>query len=144
MANYNNVIRTNYFHVKNKEEFKKFMACVYGNSDEIQVWEKMDENGNPVFGFGVYGSIAGVQIEVNREENIKCSYDEFIYGLQKHVADDDAIVILEAGSEKMRYVVGEAFIITSNECACLDITELATNRVAKMLHNPVWETEYEG
>ncbi len=145
MANYCCTVRTNYFHVKDEEEFRALMARVYGCEDSVELWEDKDDDGKTVFGFGVYGGISGVR-NAQDDENEDCddsAYDEFIDGLQKCVADDDAIIILEAGNEKMRYVVGSAIIITSKDYEYLDIATLATKRAAYILRNPKWQTRCE-
>lgn len=51
--------------------------------------------------FGTYGSIAGLANASEDEEEFcdDTAYDEFINGLQECVADDDAVIILEAGNE---------------------------------------------
>lgn len=121
MANYCCTIRTNYFHVKDKEKFLKLMSKVYGCEDSVELWEEKDNNGESIFWLGVYGCIAGV-----------CN-----------AQSDDAIIILEAGNEKMRYVVGTATIITSNGCEYLDITQLATKKAAELLCNSAWKTKCE-
>ena len=134
MANYVCVMRTNYFRVKNPDKFRTFMGCVYGDADTVDLWEEKDEQGNPLFGFGSCGSISGL----NEDD-----YDGFIAGLQRHVADDDAVIILEAGHEKMRYVIGSAEIVTSKEFKRLNITSLAVSKAAIMLNNPEWTTKCE-
>ena len=145
MANYCCTIRTNYFHVKNEEEFRSFMDRVRGSEDTIELWEEKDRNGNTLFGFGVYGGISGVSNCDDDEEGLcdDFSYDKFIDGLQESVSDNDAIIILEAGNEKMRYVVGYATIITSSECKYIDMTSLAIETAEEMLNNPSWETKCE-
>ena len=135
MANYYCTVRTNYFHVKNEEQFKKLMERVYGYEDSVDLWEDRDAEGNIVFGFGAYTGILGVEIEDD-----EYSYDEFVKGLQNCVADDDAIIIMEAGNEKLRYVVGSALVITSQSYEYLDIAELAAMKAAEMLANPEWST----
>lgn len=60
--------------------------------------------------------------------------------LQTFVADDDAIIILESGHEKLCYVVGSAYIITKDRCDCLDISDLAVKYAAQLLGNPEWTT----
>lgn len=145
MANYCCTIRTNYFHVKDATKFRVFMSKVYGCEDNIELWEEKDCNGEAVFGFGVYGDIAGVRI-LQEDDDDDCddsSYDDFIAGLQECVADDDAIIILEAGNEKMRYVIGSATIITHNDYKYLDITSIAMNQAAEMICNPDWKTKCE-
>lgn len=142
MANYYCTIRTNYFHVKDEEKFRALMDRVYGTEDDVKLFESHDKNGNPVFGFGTYGAIAGVR-DSEYEEDDETSYDEYIDGLQECVADDDAIIILESGSEKLRYVIGAATIITSSDYYSLDITFLASEKAAEMLGNPNWQTKCE-
>lgn len=143
MANYNSTIRTNYFHVKDEVEFRKFMSRVHGCEDDVQLWEETDDDGNIVFGFGVYGGISGVYDEQEDDDYGDTSYIDFIDGLQKHVANNDAIIILESGNEKMRYVIGSATIITSKVHKYLDITSIAVEEAAILLHNPKWRTKCE-
>lgn len=145
MANYCCTIRTNYFHVKDEDKFRSFMGTVYGCEGSVELWKETDSSRKPVFGFGMYGGISGV-CNAQDDERDDCddsSYDEFIAGLQECVADDDAIIILETGNEKMRYVIGSATIITSNEYNYMDITSIATKKAAAILSNPAWETRFE-
>ena len=61
MSNYYGVVRTNYFHVKDEEQFRALMAKAIGDEDGIELWDdEKDRNGSQVFGFGVYGGISGV------------------------------------------------------------------------------------
>ena len=142
MANYHCTIRTNYFHVKDEERFRELMSRVYGSEDNVNLFESKDKNGKTVFGFGVYGGISGVRNAMADEDDDAddTAYDEFIAELQDCIADDDAIIILESGNEKLRYIVGSATIITSEDHDYLDITALATERAAEMLKNPDWQT----
>lgn len=145
MANYYCTIRTNYFHVKDEDKFRLLMSRVYGDEDIVELWKKKDTDGKTVFGFGVYGGIAGVR-DAEEDEDEDCdesSYDEFIRCLQECVTDDDAIIILEAGNEKLRYIVGSATIITSNKCSYLDLTNIAEKQASKLLCNPDWKTRCE-
>ena len=143
MANYCCTIRTNYFHVKDEEKFRALMDRSYGCEDSIELWKERDANGNTVFGFGVYGGISGLRSAGADEDDDydESSYDEFLDGLQECVADDDAIIILEAGNEKMRYIVGSATIITSSNRAYLDIEDLAKQKASEFLCNPSWQTQ---
>ena len=68
------------------------------------------------------------------------AFDRFLEKLQQCVAEDDAVIILEAGNEKMRYVVGSALIVTNKACEYLDIAELAEKRAAELLAIPSWKT----
>ena len=101
MANYLCSVRTNYFHVKDEDKFREMMSQVYGCEDSVDLWQETDNEGKTVFGFGCYGGISGV-INAKEDENEdvdETAFDEFISGLQKCVADDDAIIIeLKAGA----------------------------------------------
>ena len=141
MANYCCTIRTNYFHVKDEAEFRSLMEQTYGSEDTIEVWEKRDDGGNTMFGFGCYGSIAGIRNTDEEDDDLEdTSFDRFLEELQQCVAEDDAVIIMEAGNEKMRYIVGTALILTNKACECLDISELAEKRAAELLAIPSWKT----
>lgn len=145
MSNYICTIRTNYFHVKDPDAFRAFMGRVYGSTDFISFWQEKDLAGQPVFGFGTHGAIGGLRNAAADENDDadESAYDAFICGLQDHVAEDDAVILLEAGYEKLRYVSGSATIITSNDQDYLNISVLAKNRAADMLGNPQWDTQCE-
>ena len=146
MAIYYASIRTNYFRVKDEKKFREFMAHVSGTEDRVELWEEKDKNGNTVFGFGTLGGIAGVTDYHNNseddgeDEDSEADFDAFLDSLQTFVADDDAIIILESGHEKLCYVVGSAYIITKDRCDCLDISDLAVKYAAQLLGNPEWTT----
>lgn len=137
MANYNCVVRTNYFHVKDVEAFTRMMDQVVGSVDEVKLWEETDQDGNPVFAFGCYSEIEGLPNDTCEDDEYGCidddSYEHFIDGLKKCIADNDAVIVMEAGNEKLRYVVGSAIIITSSDTKYLDITKLAVEEAGKML-----------
>lgn len=137
MANYCCAIRTNYFRVKDPEAFKNFMGKVYACEDEIEVWEEVDRDNKLVFGFGCYSGISGLAVD---DDECETDYDAFIEGLQKHVADDDAVIIFEAGNEKLRYVIGSATIVTSRDYEYIDIVGEGTKLAAELLGNPKWKT----
>lgn len=141
MANYCCAIRTNYFHVKDEDPFRKLMSRVYECEDSVELWEEKDKNGKTVFGFGVYGGISGLRDTDTDDSDDDSSYDDFIDRLQECVAEDDAIIILEAGSEKMRYIVGSATIITSSGFKYMNITDLAVTQAAEMIGNSMWGTK---
>ena len=143
MANYQCAIRTNYFHVKDPAVFREFMARVYGSESTVELWEQKDTCGQIVFGFGSYGGISGLRdaAEDSSETVSETAYDEFICGLQQHIREGDAVIILETGQEKLRYLVGSAEIVTCTGYDHLDISELACRHAAAMLDNPNWQTK---
>lgn len=138
MADYECVIRSNYFRVKDPEAFKAFMSHVYGSAP-LECWEEKDKDGSLVFGFGLYGDIYGYNAADGDDED--GDYEAFLDELQHHVAEDDAIIILECGNEKLCYVIGSAVVITSTQVDYLDITTLATTRAAELLKNFEWITQ---
>ncbi|MBO3280496.1 hypothetical protein [Intestinimonas butyriciproducens] len=143
MANYCCSTRTNYFHVKAPEQFKEFMARVYGTEDHVELWEEPDADGNPMFAFGTQGGIGGlrsVDADSEDEDDDDNNYDAFIEGLQGFIADDDAIIIQESGAEKLRYLVGSALVITRDHCEYFNILNLAIDEACKLLGNPEWST----
>ena len=141
MAGYTCVIRTNYFRVKDADKFKSFMNDVYSNRAEVEVFEDTDKNGVTRYGFGCCGQIRGVcQI---KEDGIFTEYAAFIEGLQELVAEDDAIMIFETGSDGLRYLTGTADVITAEGHKYLRIEDWATKMAAKMLNNPEFTTRVD-
>lgn len=142
MANYCGVTRTNYFRVKDPVKFKELMLNVCADEDDVDVWEEKDENGNTVFGFGCYGSILGLMPDgTDNDDDFDYDYDGFVNGLSACVANDDAVIVLESGNEKLRYIVGGALVVTSKGSIYLDINEIAQMKASKMLDNPNWTTK---
>ena len=142
MSEYICTTRTNYFHVKDPAAFRDFMGRVHGSVDFITLWQEQDDEGRPVFGFGTHGAISGLKnAEADDDDTLdESAYDEFIQGLQEHVAENDAVILLEAGHEKLRYVTGAATILTNTDHAYLDLTVAATSKAAEMLGDPKWQT----
>ncbi len=143
MANYECVTRSNNFRVKDPEAFRKFMSRVYG-SNKVNLWEQKDKEDRLVFGFGLFGGIGGYASEETADDDDLeeyTDYDVFLDGLQKHIAADDAIIIVEGGNESLRYIIGSAVVVTRNAIEYFDVTNLATRRAAELLENPQWTTK---
>lgn len=135
MANYYAYVRTNYFHVKDAEAFRKFIRSISSTEGHgVELFEEKDENGIQVFGFGCQGQPTFPEDE---------SYEGILEGLSELVADDDAIIITEVGHEKLNYLVGEARIITSKEVKGIGISDLAVQTAREMLNRPNWKTKSE-
>lgn len=124
MANHECTVRTNYFHVKDEEAFRKIVEGIVSEYG-IELFEKNDPEGEKLFGFGSYGSLHGYQ------------------KLQSCVAEDDAIIILTAGNENLWCVTGDAVCITHDKIEYLDLTRLAVAKAAEMLNNPLYSTVCE-
>ena len=115
------------------------MSTVYSTKAEIKVFESLDKDGVTRYGFGCCGQIRGVC--PTNEDGIFSEYAAFIEGLQELVAEDDAIIIFETGSDGLQYLTGTADVITTNGHKYLRIEDCATKVAAKMLHNPEFTTE---
>lgn len=139
MQDYCCVARSNYFHVKDIERFEKVIAKVKGYTNSLCVWERTDEKGFPVFGFGAQGGILGIKESPEDDNETACV--AFVEALQRCVADDDAIIILEVISNQLEYAMGDAMIITSSGYCSLDMTDIAMETAAQMLNNPEWDTQ---
>ena len=143
MAEYTCTTRTNYFHVKDPVSFRDFMSRVHGSVDFITLWQELDDEGKPVFGFGTHGAISGLKnADADDDDTLdESAYDEFIRGLQGHVAENDAVILLETEHEKLSYVMGSATILTSSDYAHIDLADVAARKASEMLGNPGWQTK---
>lgn len=142
MANYECTVRTNYFHVKDEEAFRKLMEGIVSEYG-IELFEKNDPEGEKLFGFGSYGSLYGI-CEDSEEDDDEYDEKEVLYQkLQSCVTEDDAVIILTAGNEHLRYVTGDAVCITHDKIEYLDLTCLAVAKAAEMLNNPLYSTVCE-
>lgn len=143
MANYCCAVRTNYFRVKDAGKFRTFFENVAGCEDSVKLWEEKADDGSVLFGFGCYGGIFGIRDDEDEDADYDVAYDDFIDGLQKHVAEDDAVIILEAGNEKLCYLTGHATIITSDTVAGADMISAAIEIARKNLGNKEYTTRTE-
>lgn len=142
MANYECTVRTNYFHVKDEEAFRKLVERIVSD-DRIWLFEGNDSDGKKLFGFGSYGSLDGIRKD-NEENDDEYDDEEVLYQkLQSCVAEDDAVIILAAGNENLRYVTGDAVCITHDKIEYLDLTRLAMAKAAEMLNDPLYSTVCE-
>lgn len=143
MANYYGSTRTNYFHVKDEAKFRDMMKHVVSWDGDIEIWdERKDKNGNKVFAFGGYATIAGYQEDMD-DTDTDPDYEEFINRLSECVAEDDAVLIFEVGSEKLRYFTAYVVIVTSARSETIELTGEAITRGCELLKNPDWKTVCE-
>lgn len=214
MANYYCACRSNYFRVKNAEEFKEFFKTVRGCEDTPELWEEPQRDGTVLYAFGCYGGISGIAVppigriilnepdgSCEDEENVyspedlterakahaakgypyeiilyenalgntmdrallnklapqpvsiatevlpeaweadsDADYDAFLNGLQNHVAEGDAVIIMESGHEKLRYVTGYVCLVTGDGIDFFSMTDLAVSKAAEMLRIPEFKT----
>lgn len=107
--------------------------------------DRIDSNGNKLYGFGGYGGISGYFNNEDDYENSDTAwdnaYDNFVDGLMKLVAEDDTVLIFEVGAEKLRYVVGSVTVITSRGYLYKDIESVGIEIAKQMLDNYDYTTQ---
>lgn len=142
MANDYVVMRSNYFRVKDESSFRKMMDRVVASDDSISLWDDVkDEQGRQMFGFGVYGCLCGLPGDDGELDDN--SYDRFFEALRGAVADDDAIILMEISHNKLQYVDGYAYILTSQRDEWVSLQNTAVQTAAQMLGDPNWGTKTE-
>lgn len=139
MANYYAFIRTNYFSVTDEEAFRKLIASVSAE-DEVSVFEEKQPDGRKKFGFGLCGSIYGLHENGDDEEP---SIGALESALQRLLVPGDAIIIIEIGYEKLRYLIGISTIITQADIRYIDLRDRSLKAAKRMLKNPKFQTQME-
>ena len=121
MANYVIKWRTNYFRVKNIEEFEKAIAPI-----SCELYKNRDENGN-ISTICLTDTGEG-EIDYftyyNEEKDEFCEFDwvEIAY---EHLQDEEVIVFNMIGSEKLRYLTGRAEAFTyDGKCYTITFDDL--------------------
>lgn len=156
MANSIYKTRTNYVHVTDEETFKEI--CRLGCTAELEpltVITARDDNGEDIYGFCAEGDIEGYILndngaivdfnaeDFNNERDWNRSFDRFVEDLKSVVAPDDALIITTIGSEKMRYLSANSFVITHDEIKEINLSEMAKQTAREMLGDESWNTRME-
>ena len=144
MANYCATTRTNYFRVTDEDMFCEIIDNMTTGEGGVEPFaEKTD--GEKLYGFGCYGSISGLnRYDADGEaDDEEPDYDRMIDELQAVVHPDDAIIIMEAVSEKLRYLTGFCTVITRDKVQTIDMNKQAVELAREMLGNPDYKTKME-
>lgn len=130
------VVRTNYFRVKDADVFREFIERVICDEDTLELWEKPGPGGETLFAFGAYGRIIGI-LDDNGDfkDDGDTAYEDFLMGLQECVADGEAVIMMNIGHEKLREVFAEAVVITSDDTDYIDLCDAATDLATSMLED---------
>lgn len=140
MANYNATTRTNYFSVINLERLAELVGQMSSGEDAVQLFD----DGKGKYGFGCYGNISGLSSDEGTDDDCKePDYDLMCEELQGILADGDAIIIMEAGYEKMRCVFGTGTIITKNSIEVVSLRDCLLNKARNMLGDSAFCTQME-
>lgn len=137
MADYNGRVLTNYFRVEDEQALRSLLNRCAANG-KIEVYQKMI-NGVAHFSFRCMGEIYGV----SDSEDDEGDYGEFIVCLQSLLPKGEALILLEAGGEKLNYLRGVALVLTKYSSETIDIKLEALQSARDQLDNPVYDTRMD-
>ena len=106
MADFNCCVRSNYFRVTDEEKLKHIIDSLEANG-EIKLWDAYNENQERIFTFGCEGDIWGSDPDAS-------NFDEDLKKIGELLPDGEALMVMQVGHEKLRYVSGIAYIITNH------------------------------
>ena len=140
MANYYSKCRTNYFAVTDAEKFTDIMKHLSGEG-EVAFYEHDTDKGKYMFYCerNLIGYIADPDVDYCSDEATGIMIEE----LQKILPDGEAIILTEAGSEKMCYILCLATIITKSEIKHVNLASIALATAREMLKDPDFTTEMD-
>ena len=140
MANTNTITRTNYFRVTDEEKYQKLFEQL-SSEDTIHDFTET-VNGTVLHGFGSYTFIFYYPSDEYVDEN-GYSLDGFLEQLQKILPEGDAVIIKEISWEKLRFVDGGYYVITSNEYRYVSMDDAALAAAREMLSDETWTTQID-
>lgn len=140
--NYVAMTRTNYFRTKDEQALRDLLGKTYGSEEHITIFE-LEKNQTKYFGFGCYGSFVGYYDDEDEDIEFDEAFDAFVTRIQPLIADGDAVMIFESGSEGLRYITGYCTIITSKEYKTISVDDYALEVARSMLNNPEWDTRID-
>ena len=140
MANYYSKCRTNYFSVTDEEKFADIIKHLSGDG-EIDFYEHDSDEGK--FMFYCDGVLNGYMNTPSDDDGIDEARGRMITELQKILPDGEAIILTEAGSEKMNYISCVATIITNTNAQTLNLSDAAIAKAREMLADSDFTTEMD-
>lgn len=144
MANYTCAQRTNYFKVTDEQKYSELMSKVRGNEDSIHLLNHETGDGTILHAFACDSSMSYYpDNEDGTEAEDPVEWEEFCEELSKLLPEGEAVILLEVGKEKLRYLSGYAEIITKNGTEFVDLTMAAFEKARKLLGNDSWSTRIE-
>jgi hypothetical protein len=111
MADYCGTTRSSYFYVTDEDKYEEFKKHVV--AEDLEFWDEKDKNGKTAHAFGGYCEIDGYvdNIDDDYEDEDYPDYDLFLKKLSELIAPGSACVIMQAGNENLRYVVGDVSVV---------------------------------
>ncbi len=148
MANYKERTRTNYFHVTDEKRYQELFGRLKGEEDKVLDFTKTDEYGRLFHGFGSnstvdyypepncanckYAEECG-KTEDCKEECEAADFDEFVSEMQKILPEDETMIVITSGYEKLRQLTGTALVVSRTETAWKDINNWAIEKAKEMV-----------
>lgn len=123
MADYEATTRSNYFHVTDEEKFHQIFEKIQEKNFEIELFTGSDHT----YGFGSYSDV---------------DMDD-IFELQDIIPDDDCIIVMESGHEKLRYVDGIGYVITKERIESLSIMSWVQQKAKELMQDPDYTTQID-
>lgn len=136
MANYYATERTNYFLVNNEEGFLEDVQTFLGNHEIL----RKEKDGKTYFAIlGDYDNGQGLPAYYEHEgDTFELEWADFF---KAHLAEGSVAIIMHAGNEKMRYVMGYAYAYNwKGEVKTIDLRDIY--ELAKELGNDITEVEF--
>ena len=111
MANYQGKVRSNYFAVKNADDWVAF--CDRFEFESIMMWDS--EIQSNLYGFmdGPMSDGRGLPSDIYDEDEDEMVEVDFIAELAEQLDPDAVAIIMEIGWEKMRYFIGIAIAVNA-------------------------------
>lgn len=109
MANYNSFTTSNYFEVKNIEEFKEEVKK-YGGEDFFEYY-------NNKVTISIYGDLFS-------DGDDDYDHNEYCKLIQKHIKEEEKVFISSVGHEKLRYLGAYCTIITKDDIIFYNFFEM--------------------
>ena len=106
MANYSGTLRTSYVAVKDTAAFHKWLAGFPG-------LEALHHKGGLLGFYSEDGELPGRRYPDEGWDGEEIDDTTFFDELATHLAEDQALVILHTGNERLRYLSGWAIVVTS-------------------------------
>lgn len=141
MANYCGITRSNYFAVTNPEQLKEIFDKVVGAEDSVELFDR-DVDGVTMYGFGCYSTINGYEV-TDENGSTDYDYDAFVHDLQEILASEDAIVITEVGSEKLRYLYAVSQIITKERIEVVELYDAVSEKLCELMDDDGFTTTFD-
>ena len=142
MANYYGKTRTNYFRVTDPDVLELLIESCFASDDTVTLWKKSTEDGTCRFAFGCEAEIEGINIS-DDPDFPEYDFDDFLKKLQEILPEDEAVIITEVGSEKLRYLCGSVTVVTHNDIEHNTLDMLGRKTAREMLKDPMWDTSNE-